>query len=324
MKAIVTFKADARPEMRVEERPVPPRRPGTSLVRMQAATINQLSNTIRTGGFGNTPVPLVLGNEGAGIVEESETLDKGSRVAIFGGSDLGVTRDGLFQEWVVVDDWRLMPLPDAMSFDEGATLTVNYLTALNALTRTAQVQAGEYALVSGSTGSVGSALVQIGRALDVNVIALVSSAEKAALALQAGAFAAVDWTKEDVTEKVNALTGGKGADHAFDPVGGAIFSKLFDATRPRGRIVSIGFTAGRKAEIDLLSIIASEKVIEGYSLHADTREQSVEALKTLSELAFRGAVRPTIDSSWPTEEFEKGYARLTSREAVGSITVNLK
>ncbi|WP_206734239.1 hypothetical protein [Salmonella enterica] len=88
--------------------------------------------------------------------------------------------------------------------------------------------------------------------------------------------------------------------------------------------MSIGFTAGRKAEVDLLSIIASEKIIEGYSLHADTREQSVEALKTLSELAFRGAVRPTIDSSWPIEEFEKGYARLTSREAVGSITVNLK
>ncbi|RXO32726.1 hypothetical protein D0525_23745 [Salmonella enterica] len=249
MKAIVTFKADVRPEMRVQERPVPPRRPGTSLVRMQAATINQLSNTIRTGGFGNTPVPLVLGNEGAGIIEESETLDKGNRVAIFGGSDLGVTRDGLFQEWVVVDDWRLMPLPDAMSFDEGATLTVNYLTALNALTRTAQVRAGEYALVSGSTGSVGSALVQIGRALDVNVIALVSSAEKAELALRAGAFAAVDWTKEDVTEKVNALTGGKGADHAFDPVGGAIFSKLFDARVRAAGLCRLASPQGEKQRL---------------------------------------------------------------------------
>lgn len=324
MKAIVTYKRAPQPDMRVEERSVSQRTEGMSLVRMQSATINQLSNTIRTGGFGNMPVPIVLGNEGAGIVEDSDTFEKGCRVAIYGGNDLGITQDGLFQEWVVVDDWRLMPLPDAMSFDEGATLTVNYLTAFNALTRTAQVRAGDYALVSGSTGSVGNALVQIASALDVKVIALVSSADKATLALQAGAFAAIDWTTEDVTEKVYALTGGKGADHAFDPVGGAIFGKLFDATRPRGRIISIGFTAGRKAEIDLLSIIATEKVIEGYSLHADTREQSVEGLKKLSELASRGAVRPAIDSSWPIEDFEKGYAWLTSRKAVGSITVNLK
>ena len=324
MKAIVTYRTDAQPDMRVEERPLPQRRPGTSLIKIQAATINQLSNTIRTGGFGNTPVPLVLGNEGAGIVEESDKLDKGSRVAIYGGNDLGVTRDGLFQEWVVVDDWRLMPLPNAMSFDEGATLTVNYLTALNALTRTAQVRAGEYVLISGATGSVGNALVQVGNALETKVIALVSSAEKAKLAQKAGAFATIDWTKEDVTERVNTLTGGKGADYAFDPVGGAIFGKLFDATRSRGKIVSIGFTAGRQVEIDLLSIIASEKVIEGYSLHADTREQSVEALEKLSSLAFRGAVGPTIDSTWPIQEFEKGYERLLSREAVGSITVNLE
>ncbi|WP_241592763.1 quinone oxidoreductase family protein [Rosenbergiella epipactidis] len=167
-------------------------------------------------------------------------------------------------------------------------------------------------------------MVQVGKALETKVIALVSSAEKAKLALKAGAFATIDWTKEDVTERVNTLTGGKGADYAFDPMGGAIFGKLFDATRPRGKIVSIGFTAGRQVEINLLSIIASEKVIEGYSLHADTREQSVEALEKLSTLAFGGAVGPTIDSTWPIQEFEKGYERLLSREAVGSITVSLK
>lgn len=323
MKAIVTYQTGSTPDMRIEDRPVPQVREGTSLIRMRAATINQLSNTIRTGGFGTLRVPLVLGNEGAGVIEESERFAKGTRVAIFGAGVLGVTEDGLFQERAVVDDWRLMPLPDAMTDGEGATLSMNYLTAFNALTRTARIKPGDVALISGATGAVGTALVQIAAALGARPVALVSSAQKATAALKSGAVSAINWKEEDVLARVSDITNGRGADVALDPAGGDMFSLLFSATRPRAHIVSIGFTAGRKVELDLLSIIGSEKVIEGYSLHADTKEQGIEGLKGLSELAARGVLHPTIDSSWDVNHFEAGYTRLASRAATGAIILKL-
>ncbi|MCC8457082.1 quinone oxidoreductase family protein [Photorhabdus aegyptia] len=164
MKAIVMHTTGSAPVMNIELRDIPQKRGGTSLVRIHRASINQLSNTIRTGAFGDTPLPLVMGNEGAGIIEESDIFARGTRVAVYGGGQLGITEDGMFQEWVVVDNRRIMALPDSITLDEGAALTVNYLTAWHAVNRIAKVQAGETVLISGATGSVGHALIQTARA----------------------------------------------------------------------------------------------------------------------------------------------------------------
>ncbi|MFJ5031237.1 alcohol dehydrogenase catalytic domain-containing protein [Streptomyces sp. NPDC088560] len=111
MKAIATRRSGTPGEMTVEERPVPARRPGQTLVRVRTATINQLANSLRTGAFGSLPAPIVLGNEGAGTVEESAILPAGTRVAVHGHGDMGVTIDGLYQQYVTVPDQRLLPLP---------------------------------------------------------------------------------------------------------------------------------------------------------------------------------------------------------------------
>jgi NADPH:quinone reductase len=179
MKAVVTNKFGSPPEMAVEERPKPTFKHGFSLVRMHAATINQLSNTIREGGHSAAKAPLVLGNEGSGVVEESGRFKPGTRVAIYGGGELGITQDGLFQQWVLVEDKRLLELPDTLNYDEGAALTVNYLTAYRALTSAAELQNGQTVLISGATGSVGHALVQVTIAMGGHPIAIVSSTEKA-------------------------------------------------------------------------------------------------------------------------------------------------
>src|SRR5262245_12931369 len=104
MKAIVVRKFGSPPEMVVEDRPQPVPKDGFSLVRLHSATINQLSNTLRKGDLGNTPAPLVLGNEGSGVVEASARFQPGTRVAIYGGNVVGITRDGLFQQWALVED----------------------------------------------------------------------------------------------------------------------------------------------------------------------------------------------------------------------------
>jgi NADPH:quinone reductase and related Zn-dependent oxidoreductases len=323
MKAIVTRVIGSPPVMNIESRDIPQKRDGTSLVRIHRASINQLSNTIRTGAFGDTPLPLVLGNEGAGIIEESDIFARGTRVAVYGGGQLGITEDGMFQEWVVVDNRRIMALPDSITLDEGAALTVNYLTAWHALNRIARVQAGETVLISGSTGSVGHALIQTARAAGASVIALVSSDEKARQAREAGAHFVINWQHGNVVEDVMAFTEGKGADAAFDPVGGHLFSLLLASLRRRGQLISIGFTGGKEAFVNLLDIIGQEKSVKGYALHSDTPEQDSEGLVQLTVLAAQGYLRPVIDSIYKPDELEAGYQRLLSRLATGSVILNL-
>jgi NADPH2:quinone reductase len=288
MKAVVTKKFGNPPEMAVEERPKPIFKDGFTLVRMQSATINQLSNTIRKGELGTTKAPLVLGNEGFGVVEESGRLE----------------------------------LPDILNWNEGAALTVNYLTAYQALTRIAKLQKDQKVLISGASGSVGHALVQVTKALGGHPIAVVSSPEKAHRAREAGAPSVIDLS-QNLADTVLDLTDGQGADVALDPVGGPMLGQLLRSVRRRGSVVSIGFTGGKEPAFDVVDLIVYEKSVVGYSLHAETDEEVSQALIELGALAAKGELKPVIDSTVSIEDFERGYSRLASRKAVGSVILRL-
>lgn len=323
MKAVVVKRFGNPPEMVVEERPKPVLKDGFTLVRMHSATINQLSNTIRKGELGTMQAPLVLGNEGSGVVEESGRFKPGIRVALYGASEFGITRDGLFQQWALVEDKRILELPDVFGWDEGAALTVNYLTAYLALTRVAKLQKDQKVLVSGASGSVGHALVQVAKALGGHPIAVVSSPDKADRVRAAGAPSVIDLSSQDLVGAVHALTGGQGADVALDPVGGAVFGRLLRAVRRHGSLLSIGFTGGKEAVVDVVDLIVHEKSLAGYSLHAEPDEVVSQALIELGKLAAQGQLKPVIDSVVPLEDFERGYGRLASRKAVGSVILRL-
>ncbi|CAM2188134.1 Zinc-binding alcohol dehydrogenase family protein [Paraburkholderia sacchari] len=325
MKAIVTTAFGNPPKTTIENRAKPTPREGYSLVRIHTATINQLSKYIRQGNIPGLNAPLVLGNEGAGSIEESARFAPGTRVGIYGGNKLGITEDGLFQEWTLVEDARLFQLPDTLNWDAGATLSVNFLTAYRALTKAADVKAGQSILVAGATGSVGNALVQLGKALGARVIALASSADKVTRARDSGAHDVIDLSQEhDVASAVRGLTDGQGADWAFDPVGGTVLNQLLYSVRFRGSVVSLGFAGGMEPAFDALEIIAREKRIVGYSLHAETDEDVSCALAELVTLAAAGKIRPLIDSTVTIDGFEEGYARLASRKAIGSIVLHLQ
>lgn len=323
MKAVVTKRFGSPPEMAVEERPKPALKDGFTLVRMHAATINQLSNTIRKGELGAAQAPFVLGNEGSGTVEEGGRFSPGTRVAIYGADKLGITQDGLFQQWVLVEDTRLLELPDRLNWDEGAALTVNYLTAYLALTRIANLQKDQKVLISGASGSVGHALVQVVTALGGHPIALVSSSDKAQRVRAAGAPSVIDLSSQNLTDAVLELSGGQGADVALDPVGGSMLGQLLRSVRRRGSVVSLGFTGGKESAFDVVDMIVHEKSVVGYSLHAETDDDVSRTLTALGTLATGGALKPVIDSTVPMEDFERGYTRLTSRQAVGSVILHL-
>ncbi|QKZ04235.1 quinone oxidoreductase family protein [Pseudomonas eucalypticola] len=324
MKALVLNGTGEQPQMSVLNRPESSEQPGHTLVRVKTATINQLSNFIRTGLFPNVPLPLVLGNEGAGVVVQSEVFEKGASVVVYGGNKLGVSQDGLFQEWLWVENHRLLALPKSLSYEEGAALSVNYLTAYRALTKAVTVKPGDYVLVSGAAGNVGYATVQAAKALGARPIGLSSSAQRASIASEAGAIATINLSVEnDVPAAVRALTGGAGANFAIDPVGGEGFTDLVRSLRPNGTLVSVGFTGGKQPLLDVVDIIVGEKRVVGYSLHAEKDEELHDAIKEILRMAAEGAVKPRIDSRVTLDDYLIGYERLTSRQAAGAIILTL-
>jgi NADPH:quinone reductase len=200
---------------------------------------------------------------------------------------------------------------------------VNNLTAYQALTREAKLQKGQKVLISGGTGSVGHALVQVTKALGGHPIALVSSPEKAHRAREAGAPSVIDLSSQNLAGTVLDLTKGQGADVALDPVGGPMLGQLLRSVRRRGTLVSIGFTGGKEPACDVVDLIVYEKSVVGYSLHAETDEEVSKALIELGILAAKGQFKPVIDRTVPIEDFERGYSRLASRKAVGSVVLRL-
>lgn len=323
MKGLVVRQFGCPPQMVVEERPAPSAKEGFTLVRMKAATINQLSSTVRSGGIEIAKAPLVLGNEGAGIVESSTKFKSGTHVAIYGGGQLGIAEDGLQQEWVLVEDKRIFPLPAALTLNEGAAITVNYITAYQALNRIAGLKKGQNVLISGATGSLGHALMQMTHALGAHPIALVSTATKARRAIEAGAHKVIDLSSENLRDAVFKTTDGEGADLALDSAGGPVLGQLLRSVRPHGTVVAIGFAGGTEASLDLVDLIVHEKRLLGYDLHLEADIDVARVLVEISDLITKGLLRPIIDSTYPIEAFESGYQRLASREAVGSVVLSL-
>lgn len=319
MKALVATRFGSPAHMTLEERPMPVCKPGHSLVRIHAATVNPLSSLVRSGRVAAARAPRVLSNDGSGVVEDSATFAPGIRVAIYGGAQLGISEDGLQQQWVVVEDKRLIELPESFDLDEGAALPINYVTAYQALTRVGQVQAGQTVLVSGASGALGHALIQIALALGATPLGIVSTSRKVPYAQRSGATTVIDLSRQDLKQAVLDATAGSGANLAFDPVGGELLGQLMGALRTRGAVVSIGFVGGPTASVDVADLVVEEKRILGYDAWLETDEDVASAFAAIRGFIDKGLLRPSIDSGYALAEYAAAHERLASREATGSI-----
>ncbi|MBZ9637865.1 zinc-binding dehydrogenase [Streptomyces sp. PSKA30] len=179
------------------------------------------------------------------------------------------------------------------------------------------------AIEAGATATIDLSSQDIDKALGAQPIAVVSSAHKARRAIEAGATATIDLSSQDIDKAVADLTDGQGVDLALDPVGGARFGELLRDVRRHGMPVSLGFTGGRQPVLDSMDIIAADRHIAGHGLHADSDENVTPALKEVGKPTAGGRLRPVIDSRFALDDFEDGYTRLASREAIGSIVVEL-
>ncbi len=215
MRALVCKEFGSTDDLVVEELDDPVPAPGQVLVDIHAAGINFPDILVIAGQYQlKTPPPFIPGNEAAGVV--SGIGDGVSRFAV-GDKVIVMLRGGAFAEKCAVDENLVFPLPDQLSFEQGAGFSVTYCTSYHALKQSANLKPGETLLVLGAAGGVGTTAIEIGKAMGARVIAAASSDEKLEFAKSVGADEIINYTETSLNDAVKELTGGAGADVVYDP-----------------------------------------------------------------------------------------------------------
>ena len=244
------------------------------LVRVTAAGVTPLDHTILSGGHPRAKAPLVLGNEGVGIIEEAgdSGLAVGSRVMFTG--PYGVRENGVWEEWLLARPEDLALAPDAIDDVVAASLPVPYLTAQITLTL-AGFKPGKTVLAPAIGGSVGNATYQLARAQGAGkVISTAGSAAKAARARELGFEDVIDLSAEGLADGVRRITAGKGVDIAIDSVGGVVTGETLSSLGLGGVLLTLGYSAGRKTTIDVTDLIWKGARMAGFSLFAQSPPRS--------------------------------------------------
>lgn len=324
MKAVLC-KAFGPPESLVLE-DVPDPVPGDqdALVEVRASALNFPDVLMIAGKYqSQPPFPFSPGGEIAGTV-----LSVGAKVTDLAPGDqvFGATWTGGLAERTLAPAARLMRKPSSMSFAEAAGITTTYGTSYYALKNRANLQAGENLLVLGAAGGVGIAAVQVGKALGARVIAAASTQEKLQAAAEAGADELLDYSDGQLKDRVKALTGGKGADVIYDPVGGALFDQVLRCVNWYGRILVIGFTAGEipKAPINLILLKSCQLVGVFYGAwSARAPQESAANFRELLGLFEAGKLKPLIGRTYPLERYADALNDLSERRAIGKIVLSM-
>jgi NADPH:quinone reductase len=295
--------------------------PGQVRIAVKAAGVSYVDVLTAAGNYQvKPPVPFIPGSECAGVVE---ALGEGVTELAVGDRVVASSWGGIFADCVNVPARSVRRAPGALSFEEAAVFPVSYYTARHALVERAKLQAGETLLVLGAGGATGIAAVQIGKHLGARVIASASTPEKRALALAAGADAAVEARADDWRDQVKAANHGKGIDVVFDPVGGEATEPAFRSLGWNGRHLVVGFTGG------MASFRTNLALLKGASLiGVDLRQYGVnepEAAEFNSREAFAlaelGVARPVIGQTYALEDFAEAMRAAASGQAAGRIVL---
>src|ERR1700730_13859569 len=288
--------------LRLVELPRPPVSDGRVLLRITAAGVTPLDHTILSGKFHTTKVPLVLGNEGAGVVKEGGGADlpAGSRVMFWGV--YGAFEEGTYCQWIAVRKDDLCLIPDGVDEITAAGIPVAYLTAQVALTL-AGFRPGQTVLAPAIGGSVGNAVTQLARALGAkHAISSTTNHAKAEQAKALGFNEVIDISSEKLGDGVRRIPDGYGADIVIDGVGGEVLSEALGALAVEGRLTTLGYAAGRKATIDVTNLIWQRASIKSFILFAQPQAAWADAWNAIVRLLQSGAIKPIVAKTFPLAE----------------------
>jgi NADPH2:quinone reductase len=305
-----------------KELPTPEPQAGQVRVAIRAASLNFPDLLIVQNKYQmKPPLPFVPGSEYAGTVDAVGTgvkhLKVGDAVAAFGGT-------GGFATHAIVDAALVMPLPPGFAFDDAAAFILTYATTHHALVDRGQLRAGETLLVLGAAGGVGTAAIQIGKVLGARVIAASSSDEKGELCRSIGADETINYATGNIRDRLKELTGGKGPDVVYDPVGGDLAEPVFRSIAWRGRYLVIGFAQGGIPALPLnLALLKGASIVGVFWGEFARREPKANAagLAELARWYAEGKVKPVIDRTLPMRELPAAYERMGSRTVRGKLVM---
>jgi NADPH:quinone reductase len=318
MKAIQVPRFGGPEVLEYNEVPTPKPGPGQVLVRVRAAGVNPYDTYMRNGMYPiKPPLPYIPGSDAAGTVEAvGEGVKKvkpGDRVYT------AKTITGAYAEYALADESQVYPLPEKISFSQGAGLWVPYGTAYTALCHHGDARAGEMLLVHGASGGVGIAAVQFARALGLTIIGTAGSPRGLVLAKKEGAHYTVDHTKPGYTDEIMKLTGGRGLDVILEMLANVNLANDLKLLALRGRVVVIG----NRGEVtinprDLMSRRAS---IRAFTLWAATEAESVEIHAAIAAGLENGTLRPIVGKEMPLKDAAQAHQDVLAPGAFGKIVL---
>ena len=322
MRAILCKQYGPPQTLTVENLSSPVPGPNQVLIRVCAAGVNFPDTLIIQNLYQfKPPLPFSPGGEFSGDIialgAEVSHLKIGQRVTAFTGW-------GAFAEEVAADADRVMPIPDNMPFDLAACFVMTYGTSYHALKDRAGLKSGESLLVLGAAGGVGLAAVEIGKTMGARVIAAASSDAKLEVCRQHGADEVINYDTENLRERIKALTGGKGVDVVYDPVGGAYSEPALRSIAWRGRFLVVGFAAGTIPSIPLnLALLKGLSICGVFWGEFIKREPQGNArdLAELLALLQAGKITPLISARYSFDQVAEALNSVLERKAVGKIVL---
>jgi NADPH:quinone reductase len=322
MKAISVAAFGSPDVLRLVEVPDPVPGDHEVLVRVEAAGVNPVDAYIRTGTYARTPtLPYTPGSDAAGVVEAVGPgvagLEPGQRVYVAG--TLARRCTGTYAELVACDREHVHPLPDTLSFAEGAAFGVPYATAYRALFQKARVEAGETVFVHGASGSVGIAAVQLARLRGATVFGSAGSERGRRLVEAQSGQDALDHGSEDALDRLLALTGGRGPDVIVEMLANVNLERDLKVLARYGRVVIVGSRGS--LEFTPRLTMGKDAVVLGMSLFNTPPGDLAAMYVALAEAIGRGSLRPPIDREWPLAEAPTAHEAVLDRASHGKIVL---
>ncbi len=319
MKALVIASLSGPDSLAIQTAPEPVLKPGQTLVQVAAGGINFADFMTTQGGYpGTPPPPLIAGREFAGVEEGTKR-----RV-------MGYIQWGAFAERVAANPNMLWPVPDNWTDEQAAAFPVNYFTAYlgywqAGMTQPAAAGKGHRVLIHAVAGGVGTAAVQIGRILGVEMYGTSSSDEKLARVKELGLQHGINYKKNDYEETVKNLTHGEGVDAVFEMLGGEHTARSLRCLRDFGRVIQYGTATGKPPQLDVRALYAKSASVQGLWLTylSQKREIMEPAWKQLSEWIAERELTPVIGKVFPLEQAADAYKLLQDGKNYGKVVLKI-
>ncbi len=318
MKAIQICETGGPEVLTLAELPIPQPGPGQVLIRVEAVGVNFIEVYFRKGVY-KAPLPMTLGSEAAGTVEE---LGPGVNGFKAGDAVASVAVLGSYAEYALAPAAQLVKVPDGLSMEQAAAAMLQGMTAHYLAYSTFHLKAGDTALVHAGAGGVGLLLTQMASRLGARVITTVSTAAKAELSREAGASDVILYTETDFEAEVKRLTGGKGVDVVYDSVGKTTFDQSLNCLRPRGMLVLFGASSGPVPPFDLIQLSSKGSLfITRPTLwhHVATRAELEWRAGEVLGWAAKGELKLRTEHVYPLDEAARAQTDLEARATTGKI-----